>query len=106
VVDHDRVTPSTVDRWRCGQEGVGVWWHAHRSRASGHSGARELIDGGKEWRTEHEDPIAGLPGAHSVVWWLGDGDKAVAEKKLDGGSTQASGEGVGVVRTDGGLLLL
>jgi hypothetical protein len=41
----------------------------------------------------------GLNGARAVVWWPGDGDEAAVEERLSDGSTQASREGVGAVRT-------
>jgi hypothetical protein len=90
VVDHGQVARSTVDRrWR-EQEGARVQWRTHRSRASGHSIAQKLANGGGEWRAEHGDPVAGLTGARATVWRPG--DVAVVEKKLSGGSAQASGE--------------
>jgi hypothetical protein len=79
-VDHSRVTRSTVDRWRRGQEGVGD------SRASSHSRAHELTGG------EHDGPVSGLTGAQEAVWWPSDGDEAAMEEKHGGGSAQASGE--------------
>jgi hypothetical protein len=77
-------------------------WRACRSRASGHSRARKLADGGREWRAEHGDTVASLTGAQAAVWQPGDGDEAVVEKNLSGGSAQASGEGVDAVRTGRG----
>jgi hypothetical protein len=93
VVDHSQVAWSTMDRWRCKQEGVRAWRCAHRSRASGHSRARELTNGNRKWRAEHEGSILGLTKAPAVVWGPGNADEVAAEKKLNGDSAQASGEG-------------
>jgi hypothetical protein len=80
-----------MDRqWR-GQEGAGAW---------------ELTGRGGKWRAEHGGSISGLTGARAVVWCRGDGDEAAVEKKLGGGSTQVSREGVGEVRSGGGVSLL
>jgi hypothetical protein len=47
--------------------------HAHRSLASGHSGARELTGEGAKERGEHGEPVSGLTGARVAVWRPGDG---------------------------------
>jgi hypothetical protein len=101
---------STVDRrWR-GHGDAGAWWHAHRSKASGRYGARELADGGEKERGEHRGPILSLTGARVVVWWPGDGDEVVVEEELGGGSAQAwregekRGDGCGENRWGGRLL--
>jgi hypothetical protein len=93
VVDHGWVAQSTVDWRRHRQEGSRARWHAHRSRASGCSGARELTGGGGKWRAKHGLPVLGLTGAQWAVWWPVNGDEVVAEEKLGCGSTQASVEG-------------
>jgi hypothetical protein len=93
VVDHGRVTRSTMDRRRRGQEGTRVQQHARQSRASGHSGARELTGEGGKWRVEHGGPILALTGARVAVWWPGDDNKAAAEKILGGGGAQYLGVG-------------
>jgi hypothetical protein len=49
-------------------EGVGARWCAHRSMASGHSGALKLIDRGAIERGEHGELGSGLTGAWAAVW--------------------------------------
>jgi hypothetical protein len=44
-------------------------------------------------KVEHGDLIAGLTGARSAMWWLGDGVEMAAELKLNGGGARALGEG-------------
>jgi hypothetical protein len=48
VVDHGRVTRSTVHRRRCRQKGDGAW---------------ELVGKGRRQRGEHGDPVVGLTGS-------------------------------------------
>jgi hypothetical protein len=93
VVDHGQVARSTVDWRRREQEGARVQWRAHWSRASGHSGARELAGGGIKWRAEHGGPISGLTKAQAALWWPGDSIEAAVERKLGTGSAQDLGEG-------------
>jgi hypothetical protein len=106
VVDHGRVARSIVEWRRCRQEGAGARWCTHWSRASNHSEAQKVTGRGREWRPDHRDHVAGLTRARVAVWQPGGGDEVVADKKLGDGSTQALGEGVGAVRTSGGVLLL
>jgi hypothetical protein len=89
-----------VDQRRREQEGDGVRWCAHQSRASGHSVAQELTGKGGKWRAEHSGLISGLTEARVAVWWPGNDDEATAVEKLGGGGAQASREGgnKGVVR--------
>jgi hypothetical protein len=84
-----------------------VWWHAHWSEASGHSGARKLTGGGGKERGECGGPFSCLIEARAVVWWLSDSDEAVVEEELSSGSAQAWREGVkGAGRIGGGGSLL
>jgi hypothetical protein len=53
--------------------GVGARWCAHRSSASGRSGAPELTGGGAKGREEHGELGSGLTGARAALWRLGDG---------------------------------
>jgi hypothetical protein len=99
----------TVNKgWR-GHEGSEAWPCAHRSRASGHSGAQEPIGGGRKERGDHGGPFAGLTEARAAVWRPGDGDEVAVVEKLGGGGAQAQregkGGGKGAVRNDGGCLL-
>jgi hypothetical protein len=54
-------TDGGVDRGR-----VGVRRRAHRSSASGHSGAPKLTGGGAKGREEHEELSSGLTGAQAA----------------------------------------
>jgi hypothetical protein len=58
-------------------EGAGARWRAHRSTASGRSGALKLTSGGTIERGEHGELDSGLTGAQAAVWRLGD---AVAQR--------------------------
>jgi hypothetical protein len=65
-------------------------WHgemarrcAHRSLASGRSGARKLTGGDAKWRGERGELSSGLTRARAALWRLGDG---VAER--GGGSAR------------------
>jgi hypothetical protein len=49
-------------------EGAGAWRHAHRSSASGRSGAPKLTGGGAIERGEHEELGSGLTGARAAAW--------------------------------------
>jgi hypothetical protein len=71
-----------MDQWRHGWEDTGVRWRALKSLASGHAGARHLADEGAKERGECGEPISGLTGAQATVWWLGNGNEAVAEGGL------------------------
>jgi hypothetical protein len=60
---------------------VDPWWHgqrarrcAHRSLASGRSGAPKLAGGGAKWRGEREELDSGLTGARAALRRPGDGD--------------------------------
>jgi hypothetical protein len=55
-------------------EGAGVRWRAHRSTASGRSGALKLTGGGAIERGEHGELGSGLTGARAAAWRLGDSD--------------------------------
>jgi hypothetical protein len=74
-------------------EGIGVWWHAHRSLASGHSRARKLTGGGTTDRGEHGEPGSGLTGARAAAWRPGDGGEMAAERMLNNDGAWASEEG-------------
>jgi hypothetical protein len=63
-------------------EGTGARWHAHRSKASGHSEARKLVGGGTTERGEHGELGSGHTGARSAAWRLGDGGEMAEERKL------------------------
>jgi hypothetical protein len=54
-------------------EGVRAWRRAHRSTASGRSGAPKLTGGGAKEREEHGELGSGLTGARAAAWWPGDG---------------------------------
>jgi hypothetical protein len=84
AMDSVRVTHSTMDRRQHGQKDARAQRCAHQSLASGHSGAQELIDEGAKVRGEHREPISGLTGARSVVWWPGNGKEVAVEGKLSG----------------------
>jgi hypothetical protein len=53
-------------------EGARAWRCAHRSTASGRSGAPKLTCGGAKEREEHEDLGSGLTGARAAAWRPGD----------------------------------
>jgi hypothetical protein len=74
-------------------EGTGVRRHAHRSMASGHSGARKLAGGGTTERGEHGELGSGLTGARAAVWRSGDDREMVEEGELGNSNTRASEEG-------------
>jgi hypothetical protein len=86
----------------------GRWCTAVRSLEQGlhHYGARKLTSGGGKERGEHGDPVLSPTRAQAAVWQLSNGDEAVVEEVLDGGSAQARREEVGAVRTDRGDLIL
>jgi hypothetical protein len=65
---------------------------------------KELAGGGGKWRAEHRGPISSLTRARAVVWWLGNGNEAAA-MALTLWERQKR-EGVGAVRTGGGVSLL
>jgi hypothetical protein len=46
---------------------------AHRSLASGRSGAPKLTGGGAKWRGERGELGLGLTGARAALWRQGDG---------------------------------
>jgi hypothetical protein len=74
-MDRGRVARSTVDqRWRI-LKGTRAWRCAHRSLASDHFGARELVGGGATERGEHGEPGAGLTEARASC-----GNRAMAGK--------------------------
>jgi hypothetical protein len=62
-----------------------VQGRAHRSKASGRFGAREIADGGAKERGECGEPIMGLTAARAVVWRPGDGDEVVVTMEHCGG---------------------
>jgi hypothetical protein len=74
-------------------EGTGARWHARRSMASGHSGARKLTGGGTTARGEHGELGSGFTGAQASVWRPGDGGETAEEGELSDSGTHASGEG-------------
>jgi hypothetical protein len=51
-----------------GQGGTRTRRRTGQSRASGHSEARELADGGGKERGQHRGPFASLTGAQVAVW--------------------------------------
>jgi hypothetical protein len=73
-------------------EGTRAWWHAHRSMASGHSGAWKLGGGGTTARGEHGELGSGLTGARASVWRPGDGEETAEERELGDSGTRALGE--------------
>jgi hypothetical protein len=54
-------------------EGVGARRRAHRSTASGRSGALKPTDGGAIERGEHGELSSGLTGGRAATWRPGDG---------------------------------
>jgi hypothetical protein len=66
---------------------------AHRSLASGRSGARKLAGGGAKERGERGEPSGWLTEAWAVVWRPGDGEELAVGRKVDDRGAQASGEG-------------
>jgi hypothetical protein len=54
-------------------EGAGAWRRAHRSTASGRSGALKLTSKGAIERGEHGELGSGLTGARAAAWRPGDG---------------------------------
>jgi hypothetical protein len=65
-----------VDWWWRRQDKTGARRRAHRSLASGHSGARGLTSEGAKERGEHGNLSRSSPG---LVWQCG--DRALMEKK-------------------------
>jgi hypothetical protein len=49
-------------------EGAGARWRAHRSTASGHSGAPKVAGGGAKEREAHGELGSGLIRARAVAW--------------------------------------
>jgi hypothetical protein len=74
-------------------EGTGERRRAHRSMASGHSGARKLTGGGITERGEYRELRSGLTGARASVWLPGDGGETAEERELSNSDTRASREG-------------
>jgi hypothetical protein len=74
-------------------EGTGAQWRAHRSMASGHSGAWKLADGGTTERGEHGEPGSGLTEARTAAWLLGYDEETAGERKLGNSDAQALKEG-------------
>jgi hypothetical protein len=81
---------STVDsQWR-GQRALRC---AHRSLASGRSGAPKLAGGGATERGERREPSGRLTEARAAVWQPGDGEETAAGREVGNQGAQASGEG-------------
>jgi hypothetical protein len=66
---------------------------AHRSLASGCSGARKLTDGGAKERGERGEPSGWLTEARAAVLRPGDGEELAAGRKVGNRGARASGEG-------------
>jgi hypothetical protein len=65
-------------------EGAGARWRAHRSTASGRSGAPKLTGGGAKEREEHGEFGSGLTGARVAAWRPGNGGGAKRSRELGG----------------------
>jgi hypothetical protein len=81
-------------------EGAGAQRRAHRSMASGRSGAPKLTGGGAKEREEHGELGSGLTGARVVAWRPGDGGGAKWSRETRWGGFSARerrGEGRGEV---------
>jgi hypothetical protein len=74
-------------------EGTRASWRAHRSMASGHSGARKLVGGGTTERGEHGELGLGLTEARAAAWRSGGGGETAEERKLGNSDAQVSEEG-------------
>jgi hypothetical protein len=80
-------------------EGAGEWRRAHRSTASGRSGAPKLTGGGAKEREEHRELGSVLTGAQAAVWRPGDGGGTKRTRELGGeGFRRGRGEEKGAVR--------
>jgi hypothetical protein len=92
-------------------KGAGTRWRAHRSTASGRSGAPKHTGRGAKEREEHEDLGSGLTGGRAAAWRPGIVAARRGHGKL-GGEGFRCGRGVergslrcGVLRGSSGWLL-
>jgi hypothetical protein len=72
-------------------EGTKARQRAHRSMASGHSGAQKLAGGGTIERGEQGELGSGLTGARAATRWPGDGGKRLWQSVLGGVRVADSG---------------
>jgi hypothetical protein len=70
-------------------EGAGARRGAHRSTASGRSGAPKLAGGGTKEREEHGELGLGLTGARAVAWRPGDSGAEPEVAALSGSEARA-----------------
>jgi hypothetical protein len=70
-------------------EGAGARRRAHRSIASGRSGAPKLTGGGAKEREEHGELGSGLTRARTVAWRSGDGGAEPEAAALSESDAQA-----------------
>jgi hypothetical protein len=84
-------------------EGAGARWRAHRSTASGRSGAPKLTGGGAKEREEHGEFGSSLTRARAAAWRPGDGGGMKRSWELSGELfRRGRGEEKGLVRCSGG----
>jgi hypothetical protein len=70
-------------------ESAGARRRAHRSTASGRSGALKLTGGGAIERGEHGELDSDLTGARAAAWRSGDGGAEPEAAALDGSEARA-----------------